>query len=143
MRPADFHIFLLLMLFSVGVSASAADADAPVHGAVVYAEHCAVCHLNGTGLEDVYPGLQGNDLVLGDPVELIRIIVAGSAGMPAFIYYGYPIAVFWSNEGLTSEEIAKVATFVRTSWGNDAGPVSTKTVNEVISSMEAFKDSSK
>jgi mono/diheme cytochrome c family protein len=94
-------------------------------------------------MEDVFPALQANELVLGDPVELIRIIVAGSAGMPAFIYYGYPIAVFWSDEGLTSEEIAKVATFVRTRWGNDAGPVSTDTVREVISTMEAFKSSSK
>ncbi len=84
-----------------------------------------------------------NDFVLGDPAEVVKTIVGGRGGMPAFIFYGEPIQVYWSDEGLTSEEIAKVASFIRSAWGNNAEEISTESVNKIIDSMESFKSFSR
>ena len=64
-----------------------------------------------------YPGPDGKRVRRRRPGEVVKTIVGGRGGMPAFIYYGEPIQVFWSDEGLTSEEIAKVTSFIRASWG--------------------------
>ncbi len=136
-------VLVCLLPLAVSTYVSAADTRMPVIGAVVYAENCAACHRNGTDMDGVYPALMANDFVLGDPAEVVKTIVSGRGGMPAFIYYGQPIQVYWSDEGLTSEEIAKVASYIRSAWGNKAEEVSTDSVNEVIDSMASFKSFSK
>jgi glucose/arabinose dehydrogenase/mono/diheme cytochrome c family protein len=81
-------------------------------GEEIYADNCATCHrLDGSG-SGGYPALDGNALVTDeDPSGLIDIITHGRAQMPAF------------GDQLADDEIAAVASYVRTSWSNEASVV--------------------
>lgn len=79
-------------------------------GPPLYARHCAVCH-GSLGKGGVGPALKSNEDLAYDGLVASRIVMGGG-GMPPF------------SEVLSSEEIADVATFVRTSWGNDFGAMS-------------------
>ncbi len=103
-------------------------------GALLYAQHCATCHgADGQGIKEadaltaqvlLIPALAGNRAVsLSSSANLVRIILAGGYapatpgnprpyGMPPFVHV------------LTDDDIASVATYIRTSWGNQAGAVS-------------------
>ena len=98
-------------------------------GAGIFLSFCAKCHqADGTGKPLKYPRLAGNPAVLAaDPTSLIRLLVEGGQSpettggpprekMPAF------------DKKLTSEEMAQVLTFVRSTWGNNAAPVTTHQV---------------
>lgn len=81
-------------------------------GAEVFSANCAGCHgeqgEGGAG----GPALTGNELATSeDPQALIDFLVNGRDGAHAF------------GTQLTSDQIAAVATYVRTSWGNQASPV--------------------
>ncbi len=102
-------------------------------GAQLYAQHCATCHgENGQGLKVegnvALPALAGNRAVtMASSANLIRIILAGgyapsTAGNPR--PYGMPPFV----HVLTDEDIASVASYIRASWGNEAGAVSASQV---------------
>jgi mono/diheme cytochrome c family protein len=85
------------------------------NGAQVYADHCARCHgAQGQGVNNNFPNLAGNESVWDGPPENIESMVLGGfqpwhsdqSGMPEF------------NQILSDDEIAAVANYVRTSWGN-------------------------
>jgi mono/diheme cytochrome c family protein len=90
-------------------------------GQEVYIANCADCHRsNGEGLSDVFPALQKEPFVVGDPHPVIQLILEGKKAkvghMPA-----------WKNT-LTDQQIAAVVTFIRQSWGNQAEAVSAEMV---------------
>jgi mono/diheme cytochrome c family protein len=93
-------------------------------GRTVYLKECADCHgEKGEGHTPVGPPLAGNRTVtLRSPTNAIRMVLFGGFppgtsdnvrpfGMPPY----YPF--------LSDEQIANVLTYVRSSWGNAAGPV--------------------
>lgn len=100
---------------------------------------CVACHqANGAGVAGVYPPLVGSSWVVGSEDRLIRVLLHGLNGpievkgntynglMPAFGRVpggGYN----WSNE-----RIAQVLSFIRQEWGNEAGPITTEQVAEVL-----------
>jgi mono/diheme cytochrome c family protein len=105
-------------------------ADVGAHGAALYKNHCAACHgANGEGGAGphgvVYVALAGNRKVLLEtPANLIHIVVNGgfpptTAGDPR--PYGMPPF----GPALNDEEIATLASYVRSAWGNAAPAVST------------------
>jgi mono/diheme cytochrome c family protein len=101
------------------------DAQARASGANVYEKHCAECHgSNGEGAFPAYPALAGNPSVTERfPTNAIKAVLYGgyapaTAGNPR--PYGMP--PFFSTLG--EADIAAVLTYVRTSWGNAAAPVS-------------------
>ena len=86
-------------------------------GQQVYANSCAACHQSGgEGIEGVYPTLVGSEVVVGDPEGVVHILLNGRGGMPSF------------SSDLSNEEIAAVISYVRTSWGNEAGVVTPEMV---------------
>jgi mono/diheme cytochrome c family protein len=103
-------------------------------GAKRYETHCADCHgARGEGVRSasgawMYPPLAGNRTVTMDPpANLVRVIVHGgflptTAGNPR--PFGMPpfAAV------LGDDEIAAIASFLRSSWGARAGAVSPQEV---------------
>ena len=93
--------------------ASTATAEANGRGAQVFAQACAACH-GEEGQGGFGPTLAGND-DLGDAAFVIERILGGGGGMPAF-------------NGLPDEEVAAIGTYIRSSWGNDFGPVSAEEV---------------
>jgi mono/diheme cytochrome c family protein len=105
-------------------------------GAGIFLSFCAKCHqTDGSGKRSKYPKLAGNPAVLApDATSLVRLLVEGGSSPDAI---GGPprekMPAFASK--LSSEEMARVLTFVRSTWGNDAVPVTT---HQVISLREAI-----
>ncbi|MGU7769023.1 c-type cytochrome [Burkholderia sp. MR1-5-21] len=106
--------------------------DASKPGAAVYRDNCMACHRSdGRGYTRVFPALGGNPVLQGDdPTSVIHVVLAGSAlkgthtapstfTMPPF---------GWR---LSDQEVADVANFVRTSWGNTGSPVTAAQVAKV------------
>ncbi len=96
-------------------------------GGKIYEESCQDCHgAEGEG-SIAAPALAGNRAVLmRDPTNVVNIIREGgyppaTAGNPR--PFGMP-----PFSHLSVEELAAVVTYIRTSWGNDAPPVSTANV---------------
>jgi mono/diheme cytochrome c family protein len=93
-------------------------------GEVAYTVHCGTCHLP-TGVGDVVLGvsLSGNAIVqTHDPSSLINVILYGPhLPPPPFVVDRTRMKDF--GKRLSDQEIADLATFVRTSFGNSAGPV--------------------
>ena len=91
-------------------------------GASVYASKCVGCHGgNGQGGgRGTFPPLAGSALVnRSDAAGMIAVIQHGRSMMPA-----------WKGQ-LSNGDIAAVATFIRSTWGNKAGPVSEQDVAAV------------
>ena len=101
-------------------------------GGAIYADTCSACHgLHGEGTKGLFPALKGASIVQSkNPLTVIRLILDGghsvsvrggrtSAGMPSF---------GWK---LSDKQIAAVASYVRSSWGNAASPVSPDDVGDL------------
>ena len=100
-------------------------------GQTVYRKECADCHgEKGEGHAPIGPPLAGNRAVsLNSATNAIRIVLFG--GFPPGTHdnprpYGMPPYY----PSLSDEHIANVLTYVRTSWGNAAGPVFASEVTE-------------
>ena len=101
-------------------------------GAGLYEQQCATCHgANGTGMPPAYPRLAANRHLAGDtPINLIRIVLNGgyppsTGGNPR--PYGMPPF----GHTLSDAEVAAVASYVGTSWGNQGGLVSAVEVSRL------------
>ena len=84
------------------------------HGQKVYTTACAACHqANGEGLPNVFPGLKGSAVAVGDIAKHIDVVVNGVSGtaMQAF------------GAQLNDADLAAVVTYERNAWGNDTGDV--------------------
>ena len=96
-------------------------------GEQLYQDHCALCHQDaGTGNPPTFPALSGNDR-LENRGRIVSTIRQGTATMPPF-------------PDLTAEEIASVATYIRTAWGNGFGGVGTADATTVLDGLEADGD---
>lgn len=82
------------------------------HGETAYNTSCAACHqVGGEGLPNVFPGLVGSEIVMGDVAKHIDVVVNGVAGtgMQAF------------GPQLNDADLAAIITYERNAWGNDTG----------------------
>ncbi len=93
--------------------AMCAVAFAQTDGATIY-EQCAACH-GPEGAGGAGPALARNQNLESADYHISRIL-NGGAGMPAY------------REQLSDEEIAAVATYERTNWGNDFGEITAQQV---------------
>jgi cytochrome c6 len=99
---------------------------APQTGAALFAENCAACHQPmGQGIPGAFPALAKNVFIKGDPKVVAATILNGRGGMPSF------------KTDLSDGEIATVLTFVRSSWGNRASPITPVIVASARSSKMA------
>lgn len=100
-------------------------------GGTLYAQHCAQCHqADGTGRPPAWPPLAGNVTVTApSPRNVILMILNGGYaavtpanprphGMPPF------------GQVLSENDVAALATYVRNTWGNNAGAVSALAVKQ-------------
>ena len=92
-------------------------------GAVVYESVCQTCHqADGKGLPGAFPPLAGSGAYYGTPENQAGIIIAGLSGK--ITVQGQEFDGSMPPQGhLTDYDIAAVASYVRTSWGNDDGLV--------------------
>ncbi|CAN5766061.1 hypothetical protein BH11PSE8_BH11PSE8_12970 [soil metagenome] len=87
-------------------------------GAQTYLNRCASCHgTRGQGVDGAIPALAGNGAVASKgPQNVIRVIVGG---LKATRQYGPMPAV---GAGMSDQEVADAANYVRQSWRNAAPP---------------------
>ncbi len=100
-------------------------------GQLLYQKYCLTCHQSdGGGVPRMTPPLFGTDYTTGDKKRLISIVLNG-LNEPIEVQdenYFSPMASF---SYLTDKEIASILTYVRTHFGNKAGPVTDKEVTAV------------
>ncbi|MFG1288583.1 c-type cytochrome [Xanthobacter versatilis] len=99
-------------------AASPLPAAVYTRASALYVDNCAVCHMDkGAGRGDTVPALAGNPAVVA--VEPYNIIMAVLGGLPTGGTYG---AMPSFAGRLDDQQIADLANYVRTSWGNTAAP---------------------
>jgi mono/diheme cytochrome c family protein len=103
-------------------------------GKQVYNLSCSACHQpNGQGLAGQFPPLAGSEWVVGEgPGRVIRIVLSGVSGPidVAGAHFDSTAMPPWKG-GLDDAQIAAVVTYIRTEWGNKAGPVTPEQVKKV------------
>ncbi len=105
-------------------------------GAGVYNAFCAHCHqADGRGVPGKYPRLAGNPVVVAPhSTSLIRLLIDGSRS--AETNGGPKPREMTSFIGkLNDTEMARVLTFIRNAWGNEAQPVAPREVSTLRSTL--------
>ncbi|HYK44310.1 MAG TPA: cytochrome c [Parafilimonas sp.] len=129
-------IVVALVFFAlISVAAKQPPQTSKQRGNELYKKYCLTCHqANGTGVPRMNPPLIKTTYVTGDKKKLIKWVLQGSVqnipidgrtysnNMPAQAY-------------LTDQEIADVLTYVRSSFGNKATPVTAAEVKTVRASI--------
>lgn len=115
-------------LLGLGSEASAQAAD----GKKVYGTVCAACHqADGSGVPGMYPPIAGSEWVTGDPGRLLRIIIGGVTGEIEVKGETYSSTMPPFGGAFKDPEIAALATYMRSNFGNKATPVTAAQVAEV------------
>jgi mono/diheme cytochrome c family protein len=121
---------------AAGPVAGAAPQNPMVLGKEVFGS-CIQCHQeNGGGVAGTTPPLVKSEYVLGDPRRLAAILLNGLNG--EFVVNGQTYnsqMPAWNIRD--DEEIAAVLTYIRASWGNNAGPVTKEFVAGVRKEIES------
>ncbi len=117
MAESRYILLVLLALVALTLMACAPETHymetTLAEGREIYISECSQCHQpDGEGFAQIYPNLAGNPIVtLHDPNPAIEVVLSGRGSMPGF------------RDELKVEELAKVITYIRTAWGNNASPV--------------------
>jgi cbb3-type cytochrome c oxidase subunit III len=115
---------LAIAASSIHLDVAAAAAPAPMSGADIIAAKCSTCHqANGRGTALIPPLAANADVLTADPKAMVAIIVNGRTGpiVVAGKTYNGTMPV-WRGL-LSTTDIAAVATYVRSAWGNTAAAV--------------------
>ena len=90
-------------------------------GAVLYMDNCGGCHqATGRGLPGVFPPLAGNGVVVApDAGNIIKVVDGGIKARGGYV----PMPSF--KDRLTDQQVAEIANYIRSSWGNKAPPNAT------------------
>ncbi|MEM7297298.1 MAG: cytochrome c [Bacteroidota bacterium] len=106
-----------------------------VQGAKIYATYCANCHQqDGKGLASLYPPLAGSDYLLEDLKRAACIIKNGQSD--EIVVNGVTYNQMMPGNPITNLEVAEVLTFITNAWGNEAGLIGVKDVDDWIDSCE-------
>jgi len=101
---------------------SDASSTKPHPGEALYKTNCLTCHQSdGSGVPNMYPPLSPNDWI-SDKDKLIGIMLHGLKGEIQVGDETYNNAMPPHN-GMTSQELADVLSYVRSSFGNKLEPI--------------------
>lgn len=98
--------------------------EGELNGEALYQKNCGACHqVGGTGVPGAFPPLDGSPYVIGDNVErMAAIMVYGLMGPIEVLGTTYNSAMAPLGS-LKDDELAAIATYVRSAWSNSAAPV--------------------
>ena len=89
-------------------------------GEAAYLQNCSACHqASGEGIPGAFPAIAGNPFVTGNADALLRLLLHGRAGMPAF------------GDNLDNATIAHITSYIRNAWENEAHLVDAEMVEVV------------
>jgi ubiquinol-cytochrome c reductase cytochrome b subunit len=115
---------------ATGGGASGGSAAAAAAGATVYTANCSGCHgAAGAGTPGAFPPLANNPVVSGPAAKVITIVNSGLTGAISVAGATYNGVMPPWKGNLTPAQIAEVITYIRGSWGNTGGPVTTAQVS--------------
>jgi len=127
LRDADVRAMSVYLksLAPIESKGSRASEEVLAQGKVLYTVYCGTCHLP-TGLGDVNsaPPLAGSAVVQApSPASLLNTLMYGpQLPEPALPTTWMTMEAY--GEKMTDEEVAALASYVRSAWGNEAGAVS-------------------
>ena len=101
-------------------------------GKQLFTSTCAACHqVSGEGIPSAFPPLKGNAVVnSADPTAHLHTILFGAHGLVVGgVKYASTMPPFGTL--LSDDDVAKVANYERTSWGNKAKQVTAAEVTAV------------
>ena len=131
LSAADLRAIATYLQSSEGEARQRPSARAPAErtmqrGALVYGEHCAQCHGDdGKGAFPAYPPLASNpSLTTPLPANAVKAVLYGGFP-PATAANPRPYGMPPYAGRLSDEDIAAVVTYVRASWDNGGGAVTT------------------
>ena len=98
-------------------------------GVQLYTQNCQSCHqANGEGLKGAFPSLKGSSVVNGNDLDLyVNIIMKGYDPRPEFAV----MPAVGVNNNLSAEDITAIINHEKTSWGNNAKPVTAEEVKKI------------
>ena len=115
-------------------------ASPPIDGSKLFSVTCAACHqVSGEGLGETYPPLVGSEWVTGSDARMVRIILQGLSGPVDVAGQSFDGAMPAWGGVLKDPEIAAIATYVRSAWGNKAAPITAETVAAVRTATSSRK----
>lgn len=108
-----------------GASASSSD-DGPeglgeqAAGRALFLANCAECHqADGRGIANVYPALDGSEVVRGSGIDVALVLRIGRGEMPSFL------GVF------SDQETAALINYLRNAWSNQGDTLSAAEIAEL------------
>ncbi|WP_038170779.1 PVC-type heme-binding CxxCH protein [Verrucomicrobium sp. BvORR106] len=108
-------------------------------GKTIYDALCLNCHQpEGKGLPGIYPPLANSEWVNGDKAAFIKIVIHGLTG-PITVSgqtYGVAAPIPMPPMGLDDQQIAHVATYIRSQFGNSSAPITVDEVKAVRAATE-------
>jgi mono/diheme cytochrome c family protein len=138
----------IFVLFGIGMvcmsskSSLVATAPSPMHapgqrGKIIYEQTCLPCHqADAGGVPGMNPPLRKSPYVQGTPGKLIGIVLQGlNDGVEIEgETYSNPMPAFRSV--LKDQEIADVLSYLRSHFGNKAGPISQSQVGRIRNGLK-------
>ena len=108
-------------------------AAAAAQGKKVYETVCGICHSNdGMGKPAMAPPLAGSEWVISAGFHrLAQIPLTGLNGNLQVEGKDWNLNMAPMGAALSDADLAAVLTYIRTSWGNKAGPVSAEDVKSI------------
>ena len=106
-------------------------------GQQLYTLYCSACHgTDGKGATGgTFPPLAQSPYVAGDPDRSVKIVLNGLTGPVDVLGKTYNLEMPPQGAALPDDQIAAILTFVRSAWGNQAGPVTTEQVKTIRASI--------
>ncbi|GGB01574.1 cytochrome c [Brucella endophytica] len=105
-------------------------------GARLYIDNCSACHfVTGKGAPGIFPELAGNELVTGSEAKPLISIILNGAEVPSTQKRPMRLVMQGYADRLSDEEVAELASFVRSAWGNNASAVKASAVVAVRNSQ--------
>jgi mono/diheme cytochrome c family protein len=103
------------------------------HGKALFESNCALCHgVDGMGKPGQAPPLAGSEWAQGNPAHMIRIPLYGLTGtitVKGNTYTGLTMAAMGAT--YSPSDLAAVLSYIRSSWGNKASPITAAQVEAV------------
>jgi mono/diheme cytochrome c family protein len=138
MKKLILLFWLCLVLLSCGKNKKPAETSTDP-GKEIFTKYCLACHqTDGSGVPGMYPTLQKTEWVLGDKPRLIGLLLNGQKGVITVNDRTYK-GEMPSHQYLKDEQVAQVLTFIRSNFGNNAGPVTSEEVALVRSQSPKSK----
>ena len=130
-------VVLITLQSDVIAKVSISGRDSGQKGKAIYEQTCLSCHqADAGGVPGMNPPLQKSPYVQGPPARLIGIVLKGlNDGVEIEgETYSNPMPPF--STVLKDQEIADVLSYLRSNFGNKAGPISLSQVTKIRKSLK-------